>query len=335
MSSGNLKIVSCIPEQRFSVASKLDWMEKTLKETSPDILVMPQEYFGGIQQELFNTDEPFTFQEDEILDPVLKLSSDHHAGIIFGALVWDNYWGENRERIYGIDPNKGRIGHFDKIHLPAYDHIGAGGKTRVSPERSLETRSTPMEILGARISVLFCWEVFSSYIWHAIARGNPDMVVSCIKFGIRGWPKKDRDVEKGQSLITGFGFGGDGGWLQRLKMASLYDVAAPIICSTNSWSLPGKSQPLCGTILPWESDLYSSSLHFPELNSTPVRDSHIVEEVINPLHWRYTRENKFTFNKHLGYWPESAARVHTMMWKVRRMERKLSVQDFPEDVVTE
>lgn len=316
-----MKVVSCIPEQTETFEEKLAWIDRTLQRTRADLLVLPQEYFGGIQKQLFNTDEPLVYEEVTVVDAVSRLASKHDAGIIVGALVHDRVLNQNRERAYVIDPSSGVVGYFDKIMLPAYDHIEAKGITRVSPETDLENRAKAVEVKGLRVSVLFCWEVYSNYIWHAITRAQPDAVVSMIKFGIKGWPRKGKDPETGQSLVLGFGFGDDGGWLERLRMGARFDVAAPVICSTNSWRLPMRSWPLAGTIYPF--DYIEDSLWHPQKGARGTPPEIVIEDEIDPLFWRFVRSNKYRFHQATGKWPDGEVRKYTMMWKIKRMERKL------------
>ncbi len=326
MTIKHLNVLSCVPEQRFTLKDKLAWIDEQASEHKPDLFVTPQEYFGGIQQLFFNTGEPIAYEEADVVEPIIDLARTHDMGIAFGALVEDRSLGERRERIYVVDPEKGVTGYVDKMTLPAYDHVDAKGKTRVYPETDLNNRAQAFYVKGARVGILFCWEVYSSYIWHAIARAQPDFVLSMIKFGVRGWPQKAKDEVTRESLVTGFGFGGDGGWVERLQMAAKWDLAAPIVCSTNSWNLPAKAGALAGVILPWEEK---------ETEQRPARkhtmwmsegrgqiQQRVQVDRVDFMYWRYIRDHKFTLAEQAGEWPSSEARNLTMSWKIRRMERK-------------
>lgn len=306
--------------------SKLQWIDEQATLHKPDLFVTPQEYFGGVQQLFFNTGEPLSYTAEQILEPIERLARKHNMAIATGALIDDPALGERRERIYVVDPDRGMTGFADKMTLPAYDHVDAKGKTMVYPETVLANRAQAFYAKGARVSILFCWEVFSSYIWHAISQSQPDFVLSMIKFGVRGWPQKAKDPVTRESVVTGFGFGNDGGWVERLRMASKWDIAAPIVCSTNSWDLPAKAGALAGLIMPWEEK---------ETETRPARkdtlwmsegkgtiEEHVQVDEVPHLYWRYVRDHKFTLAEVAGEWPSSEARNLTMSWKVRRMERK-------------
>lgn len=326
--TSNLRVVSCIPEQKYSTDSKFQQMEDYIREYSPDLLVMPQEYFGGIQTKLFPTSAPSTYSEPEVLEPVSRLAIKYNVAIGVGALIWDDP--ATIERYYIVDSHGVLAGYFDKTHLPGYDHIGniAKGSMGVSPNNDLSTRARSVEILGGiKVTVLFCWEVYSNYVWHALRRAEPDIVLNVIKFGAKGYPKKGA----GGALVEGFGFGGDGGWVDRLKFGVLYDVACPIITSTNSWDQPNKAGALCGTLLPWEEPEFDrvSSLYDTSYQEEKVRgylsqkmDPKVIFEELDYLYWRYVKQGKFKVLQELGEPMGNKGYEYTMLWKIRRMERR-------------
>jgi len=325
-----LRVLSCVPQQKYSFAEKVAWVDEMAALHKPELFVCPQEYHSGIQSVFFagKTDEKLIYEEQEVITPYLALSVKHGMGITVGAVVRCSITNENRERIWVIDPKLGVTGHVDKMMLPAYDHVDAGGRADVFPEQNLENRAQAFECMGARVGVLFCWEVFSGYIWHALSRAQPDFVVSMIKFGVNGWPQKAK--QNGKSIVTGFGFGADGGWTERLQMAARWDLAAPIICSTNSWDLPNKCGALSGMILPWEEKETKGEYARPARNSSLWTSrsegkgnikEHVQVDEVDFLYWRMIREHKFSLNEVTGEWPSSEARTLTMCWKVKRMER--------------
>jgi hypothetical protein len=301
------------------------------------IVVTPQEYFGGLQTVMLRvgasgwTDDDLVYSQDRILDLMYAATEAWGCGLILGALIRDSDLGQTRERVYCMDPVKGLVGYFDKMWLPAYDHIGAGSPMRVSPETNIDLRARSVVVCGVRVSVLFCWEVYSNAIWNALRRAEPDVLVSMIKFGVRSWPSKvkagDTSGFQGKALVKGFGFGDDGGWIDRLRLGALYDVAAPIVLSTNSWDLPKRSWPLCGTILPFEEPDNGrlSSLELPQKGTRGLCEEVIRIDTLDYLYWRLVRENKHKCFQETGEWPSGVSRRYTMMWKIRRMERKLGL----------
>lgn len=313
-----MKVLSCVPQQVYNFADKLKWLDNTAAEFKPDLFVAPQEYFGGVQQLFFNTGEPLHYDEKTITDACGKLAKKHKMTLSIGALIKDAKLNQVRERIYLISNNGKVAGYYDKMILPAYD---IAGLTDVYPESDFAKRAVVCEVDGMRLSIMFCWEVYSNYIWHALSRANPDMLLEQIKFGVCGWPQKGTDAETKKSIVKGFGFGDDGGWIERLRMGSRFDLAAPIVCSTNSWDLPKRARPLCGVIYPFKDPAHPDTLWYPEKGERGNIVEHVQVDEINPLEWRFVRENKFQYKEAVGDWPSSVVREHTMMWKVKRMER--------------
>jgi len=310
-----MKVLSCIPEQKITKREKLAWIRKQLKAHHPDLLVTPQEFFGGIQA--FWHDQPISYQPEEIIEPITKLAKEFDCAIATGAVIDDPELEERRERIYIIDGSDW-VSFYDKMFLPAYDHIEAKSPLAIHPERSFKKRAHIAEVKGARISVIFCWEIFSNYLWHTISRAQPDFVLSMIKFGACGWPKK----KAGDSIFEQqFGFGADGGWIDRLRMAARFDVAAPIVCSTNSWNLPARSRPLCGVINHFDPE-HETFWHPPKGTRGEIEERIDIAEV-DHLFSRFVRANKHTLKSETDRWPTNEAHQATMMWKIKRMERKV------------
>tara|TARA_Y100000310_G_scaffold168181_1_gene168238 strand:- start:228 stop:1196 length:969 start_codon:yes stop_codon:yes gene_type:complete len=310
-----MKILSCIPEQRLTYESKMEWLEDTIKKYRPDIFITPQEFFGGIQQIWFDTGEPISYKPTALLPGIQDLCDKYDCGIFFGAVIDCPGMGR-KERVYAVEPGN-VCGFFDKMMLPAYDHISAKGMTGIIPENDFKNRSRIVEIMGIKASVLFCWEVYSNFIWHSIAVAEPDLLVNMIKFGVCGYPIKAK--ENGMSVVTGFGYGGDGGWIERLKMGAMYDLYCPIVTSTNSWKQPKRCRPLCGTIYPFGED---TLFCYPKGSRGEIEE-HIIVDEFDPIKWRYYKTNKFKYKEVFDEWLPSQVRTSTMMMKIRRMERKM------------
>lgn len=344
-----LRVLSCIPGQTYTVEQKWDWIDKQAKAHKPDLFVTPQEYLGGVQTMFFKeaASQPLSFTPQQILEPALRLAKKHSMAIAIGAVVDCPELNERRERIYVVDPDRGMTGYSDKFALPAYDDYRALGKPRLYPELNLENRAKAFYARGAYVGLLFCWEVYSNYVWHALCRAQPDMVLSMIKFGVKGWPSKGKDPNTGESTVEGFGFGGDGGWIDRLHMASKYDVMCPIVCSTNSWNLPNRSAPLAGVIYPYKKAFQDTlhcaadavddsgvmtdeeapggrpdTLYHPAKGTRGTIVEHVQVDEIDYLYWRYMRDNKMRLFSLTGQWMPSEAREMTMQQKIQRMQRK-------------
>ena len=113
--------------------------------------------------------------------------------------------------------------------------------------------------------------------------------------------------------MTGFGFGNDGGWEERLRIAAKWDLAAPIICSTNSWITPrrwGRSPGRffrgkrsrrwnAGQVRPARLD----TLWMSEGKGTLDTD-HVQVDEVDYLYWRHIGDDKHKLHEITGQWPE-------------------------------
>ena len=77
-----MKILTCIPRQLYNVEDKFKWLVSTIEEHKPDVLVTPQEFFGGM---MMMADKP-TFTEKELLPRLELLSKQYDCGLIVGVV---------------------------------------------------------------------------------------------------------------------------------------------------------------------------------------------------------------------------------------------------------
>lgn len=315
-----IKVLSCIPEQKYTYQEKLTWLDETAKlNPGVDIFVTPQEYFGGD----VIMPEKTAFEEGEILPDLLALSERHDMAFIVG-LVEKCVDGKNRQRIWFMDHRAGGIvGKITKFALPSYTHVEAGGSYQIHPETDLRNRIGSFELRGAKVAGLFCWEVFSDFLWFAMGLDEPDFVVSMIKFGAMAYPKVEGSKKQGRR-VGGFGISsGKNVWLERLIVASRWEVNCPIICSTNSWGLPASSEPLCGMV---PDMLGVSSLWKPpkaKKGLGAVNYERVVVDRLDLNHIRGLRKNRWQYLKEVGEFPPYEMRTFTMWTKIQRIERTL------------
>ena len=49
---------------------------------------------------------------------------------------------------------------------------------------------------------------------------------------------------------------------------------------------------------------------------------------VDHLYWRTVREHKTVMFKDTGRWPDATAHTFTMMWKIKRMEKKATPEEY-------
>jgi len=322
-SNRNVKVLSCVPPQHYNTQDKLEWLDQTAAEHNPDIFLTPQEYFGGM---VIMPQKPF-FTEAELLPDLEALCASHDMAMVVGVVEAEDE--KNWERLWFIDPREGGLlGKITKFALPSYSLAKAGGTYQAYPEIDLRKRAVAFEMRGAKVSGMFCWEVFSDFLWFALGRAEPDIVASLIKFGPMAYPKLKGNKKTGRE-IESFGISsGRNVWLERLEIASIWEANCPIICSTNSWSLPSASMPICGQI---RDILDRSTLWYPRKPRTKALKnfsySHVQIDEVDVNEVRGLRSNKWDYFKLCGKFPPFQMRTFTMWTKIHRLERTLDGVD--------
>lgn len=316
---GPRRILSCVPQQLTDKDEKLDWLDTAMARHRPHIVVTPQEFFGGAVQMLHNRDHRF----EDLFPTLQKLVLKHKCALAVGVQQrMDDK--TNREAIWFIN-EKGKFqGSLFKFALPKYDHVATNGFGDVVPETDMMNRFKLFKMQGMLVSGVFCWEVYSDLLWTGLGLLKPDVVFSMIKFGPNAWPKVRK--RKGKATVVDFGYGTwaeGGGWIERLHVASKWQVKCPIVNSTNSWGLRPISMPICGTIceIPGQAD---HTLWHPtkedKLKSVPEK---IVVDEIDPARVQYALQNKFTYKDAVGDFPPFDLGRFTMMLKINRIEDRM------------
>lgn len=311
-----LRVLSCVPPQHYTLDAKLAWLDETAERNKPDIFATPQEFFGGV---VIMPGHPF-FTEDELLPTLLDLCEKHDMAMVAGVVEQDD--GTNYERLWFLDPREGGLlGKITKFALPAYSLAEAGGTYETYPETDWRNRSVIFNMRGAKVAGMFCWEVFSDFLWFTLGRREPDVVFSLIKFGPMAYPKLTGNKEEGKT-IEAFGIAsGRNWWVERLEHASAWEVSCPIICATNTWGLPPKSGPICGKV----KDIYGHSTLWspPAWGGSDRCSSHIQVDTIDVAKVRGNRLNTWKYRDLVGEFPPFARREFTMWVKIHRIERTL------------
>lgn len=315
------KILSCVPRQMTDFKEKLNWIETQIKTNKPHIFVTPQEFFGGAVMMLHQRD----FKFKELFPYISKLAKKYNCAFVLGVQEKDED-GTNRSAIWFINEMGEYLGRVCKFALPRYDHVETKGFGNVTPETDLENRFKVFKLHNLMVSAIFCWEVYSDLLWAGLSILKPDVIFSLIKFGPNAWPK----VEKvnGLNTVTGFGYGkwaelDEGGWIERLIMASKWEVKCPIVCSTNSWNLNPRCLPMAGTIAPIDGQA-PNDVWYPRkddgLKEIPEK---IVITEIDENAVRAALQSKFLYKDLIGEFPPITLAKFTMHLKINRIENRL------------
>lgn len=303
------------------VQEKLEWLEHVCHSYKPHILVTPQEFFGGAVMMSHRRD----FHFDELFPQLSKLCKDNNMALVVGVQQKDED-GSNRTAIWFINELGEYQGRVCKFALPRYDHVATKGFGQVVPEDNLENRFKVFKLHNLYTSAIFCWEVYSDILWTGLGILKPDVIFSLIKFGPNAWPK----VEglKGKKAVTGFGYGkwaetDEGGWIDRLKFANIWQVKCPIINSTNSWNLNPRSMPICGCISGIDGQATDDHWYPRKSDNLKAIPEKIIVSTIDEQRVRGALKNKFAYKQAVGEFPPFSLGKYTMHLKINRIEDRL------------
>lgn len=315
------KVLSCIPKQMTNKMDKLNWLIHLCQTYQPHIIVTPQEFFGGAVMMPHQRD----FKFDELFPELSNICKNHNTAMAVGVQQKDDN-GRNRSAIWFINEKGEYLGRLLKFALPRYDHITAKGYGQVSPEDNLENRFKVFKFHNLYVTSIFCWEVYSDLLWTGLGILKPDVVFSQIKFGPNAWPQIK--TINGKKTVSGFGYGrwaevDDGGWIDRLKMANVWQVKCPVINSTNSWNLNPRSMPICGTISGIDGQAPNDHWYPRKEDNLKEIPEKIIVSTINEQRIRGAVKNKFAYQKAVGEFPPFSIGRFTMHLKINRIEDRL------------
>jgi predicted amidohydrolase len=313
-----VKVLSAVPVQLKDFGEKLGWLRKQCEAHKPDILVTPQEFFGGAVTMPHQRDIEF-----DLLYPELKkLNRQYGTAFVVGVQQKDDAQ-VNRSAIWFINEDGEYLGRLLKLALPRYDHVSTNGFGHVTPETDFMARFKLFPICGLQLSAIFCWEVYSDILWTGLGILKPDLVLSLIKFGPNAWPQVEKVGEL--QTVKGFGYGtwDSNEWIQRLRIASLYQVRCPIISSTNSWNLRPVSKPICGSVAGIPGQLKEETFWEPKRGEQKAIPEHVSIDLIDAGAVQGARQNKFAYKDATGEFPPFDLGKFTMLLKMARIETRI------------
>lgn len=265
------------------------------------------------------------FVFDDLFPILSKICYTNSMALVIGVQQRDSD-GTNRTAIWFINEHGEYLGRLIKFALPRYDHVDTNGFGQVTPETNFESRFKVFKLHKLYTSAIFCWEVYSDVLWTGLGLLKPDVIFNLVKFGPNAWPQVQKI--KGLNTVTGFGYGkwgerDDGGWIERLHVANLWQVKCPIITSTNSWNLNPRCMSMCGTIsnIPGQTN---QDVWYPKKEDSfkEIPEKIIISEIDEGA-VRGALENKFIYKDLTGSFPPYDLGKYTMMLKINRIENRI------------
>lgn len=313
-------VLSMVPRQLNSFDEKLAWLWEVVRQHDVDLVITPQEFFGGA----YIMPDRKWFTKEELLPLLSELCITTKTGMVVG--VCEKRTGGNVESLWFINHQGELQGTVEKMALPKYDHVATNGYGRLISETDISRRCACFSVGGLEVAGIFCWEVYSTVLWAAISVAKPDLVANCIKFGVNSWPQVRKNPRTKRNEIEGFGYGTwseDGGWIERLKIASLWETRSPITTSTNSWGLRPISMPVCGTWCGLDGQGPRSLWHPTKEDKLKEIPEKLIVDEIDRDKVRGVRQNKWAYKEAVGEFPPMSNAKYTMLLKMARIEDRV------------
>lgn len=313
------RVLSMVPQQLSDFDEKLQWLKTCVKKAEVDIAITPQEFFGGVVMMPHRR----WISKKELLPQLKALAKRTHTALVVG--VCEALAKGNKEALWYVNERGEYLGAQYKCALPKYDHVATTGGGRLIPETDLDNRFQTFTLAGLEVTGIFCWEVYATTLWAGLGLLKPDLICNCVKFGPNAWPIVRKDSKTGDMLVEDFGYGTwkeEGGWIDRLKIASHWETRCPITTSCNSWNLRPVSMPICGTWcgLPGQGP---QSLWHPQKGEFRTIPEKLVVDELERDRIRAVRKNKFVFKDAVGEFPPIDIMRYTMLLKMARVEDRL------------
>lgn len=312
-------VLSMVPRQLNDYGEKLAWLDEVVTDKDVDLAITPQEFFGGA----VIMPHRKWFTQTELLPPLQDIATKTKTALVVG--VCEERPGGNVESLWFINHRGVLVGTVEKMALPRYDHVATNGYGNLIPETDIENRVTCFSLAGLEVGGIFCWEVYSTVLWAALSVAKPDLIANCIKFGPNAWPKVKKN-RHGLTEVTGFGYGTwseDGGWIERLKIASMWETRCPITSSTNSWNLRPISMPICGTWTGLDAQGPRSLWHPTKEDKLKEVPEKLIVDEIDVQKVRAIRRNKWAYKDAVGEFPPMSNSKYTMLLKMARIEDRV------------
>jgi len=245
-----IKLAVCIPYTKETVEEKIEEIERVADKSMADIVLFPQEYFGGPTKE----NGKWKIKSHSLRGPLFKklkeTTKEHNIGLAVGLI--EKGTGENKGKLFQtlwfFDSGKFK-GLERKYNRAAYEM--SFYKLSESPERRVTKKPNKMKRTTG--TGILCWEAFNFSMKAAIYDRSPDWVLDAIKFPTDYYPRKFDEVNG----ITSFAKDekSNRAWKEKLGNIATDCLTLVPYCSNATFSvfddiLPDDATPMAGIILP-------------------------------------------------------------------------------------
>jgi len=166
-----VRIVGCIPIHHEARKSKLSEIERLIQESNAHILLLPEEYFGGLRSN--GKFEAFS-SNSRLFHDISNIAQAYSCGIVVGLIESER---EKKFQSMWFFNEKGEhVGTERKYSLARYEIFHYGLSRADGFNRECHT------INGTRGTTIFCWEIHDIRSRKACDDVTPDWIFNAIKF---------------------------------------------------------------------------------------------------------------------------------------------------------
>lgn len=168
-----VRIVGCIPLPKRDQKAKITEIERLITLSDADIIVLPEEYFGGLQPD----GRIISYNVCQLADKLEEIARGYDCGIVVGVVESEK--DKMYQALWFVDERGRFLGSERKYNLARYE-IQYG----LASNDNHELRKQTYEIKNLRITGVLCWEIHDLQIRAACDFAKPDLLVDAIKFPI-------------------------------------------------------------------------------------------------------------------------------------------------------
>jgi len=166
-----VRIVACIPKYYRDDKSKVAEIEKKIMKSNAEILVLPEEYFGGPTSagkfQTFSTDSP-------LFHNLSNLASAHSCGLVVGVIEGDK--SRKYQALWFFNEKGKHVGTERKHNLARYEIV----HYQLTPADSFKREAHSVK--GTKGTGIFCWEIHDIRSRVSCDAAKPDWIANVVKF---------------------------------------------------------------------------------------------------------------------------------------------------------
>ncbi|MCW1296282.1 MAG: hypothetical protein OH319_01225 [Candidatus Parvarchaeota archaeon] len=175
-----VRIVGTIPRYQKDENCKICEIERIVEKSNGDIIILPEEYFGGPKVAYE--------KESSLVDKLEKIARERNVGLVVGVIEKED--DKKYQSIWFFNEKGKFLGSEKKYNLAGYEMDPDFYNLSANPSKFFERGA--YEIKGTKGTGVICWEVYDLHTKVACDSANIDWIANLIKFPINYFPVYER-----------------------------------------------------------------------------------------------------------------------------------------------